>query len=690
MERITRFRALAMLVAFALLLGAYGVRAYNLQMTDNDDVVADSQTYTSYYLIKAARGEILDRNGNVLVGNRASYNLVFNNFVLTNADDPNSHLLRLVQLCETLGVEYEEHFPVTETRPYKYTLAQQSSAWQGYFQDYLWALEIDSDISAPRLMQKLREMYKIPEDWSDEDARHVIGLRYELRLRTNITNLPAYIFMEDVDDDILNSILELNVPGLEAQATTTREYNTTYAAHILGTMAVLDAEDWEIYKDKGYNMDDKIGKSGLEKAFEEYLHGTDGQLAKTVDKDGNIISQRYTKEPVAGNNVETTIDLGLQIVAEDAMAALAAALIENNGHDGMGTGADVEGMAVVVQDVKTGEILACASYPTFDLETYNSNYNELIADPLKPTYNRALLGEYPPGSIYKMVMSVAGLESGLITPYTEIEDKGIFRKYDGSNGPRCLIYTREHKTHGMVNVVAALEDSCNYFYYELGDRFGDNWYLVDNVAKGFGLGESTGVELGEYTGQRANADTKAAVHSGSDAQWYSGDQIRASIGQSDHLYTPMQMACYASALANRGNRMAATFLNRVVAADYSELVQENSPRLLSTVEMSDTTYNAVVEGMRRVVTNGTAYTAFRGFDIEVCGKTGTAEHGRGGSSNSAFVCFAPMDDPEIAIAVYGEKIGSGAYLARVARTIMEYYFSMDADSDTTTNENRLG
>ena len=688
MERITRFRAVAMLLAFAMLLGVYSIRLYSLQMIDSGEVVEDSDTYTSYYTVKAARGELLDRNGNVLVGNRASYNLVFNNFVLTNADDPNGHLLRLVELCEKLGVDYEENFPVTLTRPYEYTLTEQNASWQGYFQSYLWALSIDSDISAPRLMQRLRELYKIPEEWSDEDARKVIGLRYELRLRTNITNLSAYVFMEDVDDETLNAILELNVPGLDAQATTTREYNTTYAAHILGTMSVMDSADWEYYQDKGYKMDDKIGKSGLERAFEEYLHGTDGQIAKTVDKNGNIISQRYTKEPVAGNNVETTIDLGLQIVAEDALAALAKSLREEGGTDGAGTGSDVEGMAVVVLEVKTGDVLACASYPTFDLETYNENYNALIEDPLKPTFNRALMGEYPPGSIYKMVMSIAGLENGLITRHTEIETKGIYTKYDGIS-PVCQVYSREGTNHGMLNVIGALRVSCNYFYYVLGDRFGDDWYLVDEVGKGLGLGESTGIELAEYTGRRANAETKASLYKGSDGAWYAGDQILASIGQSEHLYTPMQMACYVAAIANRGNRLSATFLNRVVSADYSELVVENSPRVLSTVEMSNETYQTVVEGMREVITNGSAYGPFYGFDVEVCGKTGTAEHGSGGSTNGSFVCFAPMDDPEIAIAIYGEKAGSGAYLARAARTILEYYYSADTASDTVTYENRV-
>ncbi len=688
MERITRFRAVAMLLAFAVLLSLFSVRMYAVQMMGAGDIVADSDTYTTYYTVKAARGEILDRNGNVMVGNRASYNLVFNNFVLTNSDDPNGQLLRLVRMARQLGVEYIENFPVTETRPYEYTLAEQSAAWQGYFQDYLWELDIDSDISASRLMEALRSRYKIPEDWSDEDARAVIGLRYELKLRTDITNLSSYVFLEDVPDDVLNAILELNVPGLDAQATTTREYHTAYAAHILGTYAAIDPDQWPDYKEKGYKMDDKIGQSGLEKAFEEYLHGTDGKLARVVDKNGNIVSQYYTVEPVAGHNVETSIDLMLQMVAEEAMKEVHDSLVESNGTDGAGNGADIEGMAVVVMDTRTGEVLACASYPTYNPATFKQDWEAFLReDPLKPTWNRALMSAYPPGSIYKVAMSIAGLETKTISRYTEIRDDGVFTKYRGSS-PKCLVYTRTGGTHGYLDVAGALRVSCNYFYYVLGDKM--DWDEVDAVTKSLGLGEHTGIELGEETGTRANEETKKQLYSGSDAHWYAMDQVLASIGQSEHRYTPMQLCSYVAAVANKGTRYSATFLKRVVSADYSTLVEENTREVLSVTEMSNDTVEAVFDGMHQVVTTGTGASAFRGFGIEVCGKTGTAEHESGGSSNGSFICFAPMDEPEIAVAVYGEKSGSGAYMARVARAILEYYFSSDEASDSVTYENKVG
>ena len=687
MERITRFRAIAMLLAFAVILGLFGVRLYSVQLQGGGSIVADSDTYTTYYTIKAVRGSLLDRNGNTMVGNRASYDLVFNNFVLTNSTGPNDHLLRLVEMTRQLGVDYIENFPVTEDRPYEYTLTEQTAAWQGYFQDYLWELDIDSDISASRLMETLRSRYKIPESWSDADARAVIGLRYELKLRTDITNLSSYVFMEDVPDDILNAILELNVPGLDAAATTKREYYTTYAAHILGTYSAMNSDDWKVYKELGYKMDDKIGKTGLEKAFEEYLHGTDGKLAKVVDKDGNIVSQYYVVEPVAGHNVETSIDLNLQMVAEETMKSVAESLRETNGTDGTGNGADIQGMAVVVMDTRTGEVLACASYPSYDPATYNKMYNELMEDPLKPTRNRALMEAYPPGSTFKVAMSIAGLESGKINRYTQIRDDGVFTKYSGSS-PKCLVYSRTGGTHGYLDVAGALRVSCNYFYYVLGDWM--DWDYVDTVVESLGLGEHTGIELGEKVGQRANKETKKNNYTGSDKIWYAMDQVLASIGQSDHRYTPMQLCSYVSAVANKGTRYAATFMKRVVSADYSTLVEENTREVLSVTQMSNDTIAAVYDGMRQVVTSGSAASAFRGFNVKVCGKTGTAEHESGGSSNGAFICFAPMDNPEIAVAVYGEKAGSGAYMGRVARAILEYYFSADELSDTVTYENKVG
>lgn len=319
MERVTRLRATAVFLLFALILGLFGFRMYQLQIRDADTQSSSLSTYTTWSRVTAARGEILDRNGNVLVTNRASYNLVFNNYVFYNSDSPNESLRKLVNLLSENKIAYVEHFPVTLEKPYEYTMEDLSSTWQSYFKDFLNYRELDSDISAAQLMKQLRSAYRIPNTFTEEEARRVIGLRYELELRSDLTSLSAYTLIEDVSSENLSAILELNTPGLSVESSTVREYATKYAAHILGFTGQMTAEEYEVYKDQDYSMDAYVGKSGFEGAFEEYLHGTDGVKLTTVDADGNIVSEYFTREPKAGANVETTIDLEIQIAAEKAL-----------------------------------------------------------------------------------------------------------------------------------------------------------------------------------------------------------------------------------------------------------------------------------------------------------------------------------------------------------------------------------
>jgi penicillin-binding protein 2 len=294
-------------------------------------------------------------------------------------------------------------------------------------------------------------------------------------------------------------------------------------------------------------------------------------------------------------------------------------------------------------------------------------------------------------------MAVAGMESGAISADTTIETMGKFTKYFGSVGPTCLGYNGHGGCHGSIDVRDALKVSCNYFFYELADRMGIE--TIDKYAKLLGLGEPTGVELYEEIGYRSNEETKTKLYGEGYGEFYAGDTILSGIGQSEHRYTPLQMAVYAASVANRGTRLAATFLNRIVSPDYTTLVYEREPKILSQVNMSEATYQAVVDGMHRVTTGGSAGRFFRDwanpYDIEVCGKTGTAEHGSGGSNHGAFICFAPMENPEIAIAVYGEKGGHGANMSIVAQAILDTYFALHGEttitaSDAPVYENRVG
>lgn len=681
-----KFRLISLLLVVVILFGLYCYRLFDLQVLNAKEIDLSANTFTYYTRVTAARGEILDRNGNVLVGNRASYNLIINNYALFNSSDPNESLRQLVNLCQKLNVDYNDHLPITQSKPYEYITEEFSSTWNGYFRQFLSQYGWDSDISAAQVIKLMRSRFHIPDDWTEQEVRAVLGLRYELDLRYYAA-LDYYTLISDVSDEDRSAIMELGVPGLTVETGTVREYRTQYAAHILGRIGLMNAEEYEVLKDEGYAMDAYVGKDGLEKAFESELHGTDGRRVTTVDEDGNIVSQYYSVAPEAGNNVELSIDIDLQMAAEEALEKVILDLREN-GINAKGEGKDAQGGACVVMNVNTGEILACASYPTFNIETYSEDFNDLLEDAYAPLYNRALQAAYPPGSTFKMATTIAAIDSGTVGKYFPVEDRGIYTYYDDYQ-PKCLYYTNTggKYTHGVINVMEALAVSCNYYFYEVGRLTG--WKYIDSVAKSLGLGEDTGCELAEEIGYRANPETKEKLYGGTDlAVFTGGDTIAMAIGQSENRFTPLQLAVYTSALANRGTRYQATFLKRVISADYESLVEEKVPTVLDKLEISDDAYFAYTTGMRMAVTegNGTANKVFGDYNIAVCAKTGTAEHGSTGSDNASYVCYAPANNPELAVVVYVERGAQGGNLGNVAKAVFDVYFSTESRNDTVSAE----
>ena len=676
MERITRFRAWLLVAIVVAVLSVFGIKLYSMQVADAEANGNNITTYTIWTRVRGVRGDILDTNGNKMVTNRASYDLHINHYVILNATNTNARLLELVQLCREMDLNYNDHFPVTSSKPFAYTLEQQNNTWKGYFQRFLVNRgNVDSDISAPLLMEQLRKSYRIPEDWSDEDARAVIGLRYELTLR-NVTNLPTYVLLEDASEAVLTAVLALDVPGLTVEASAVREYSTEYASHILGYIGDMSPSQWEYYKEiDGYEMDTLVGQSGLEKAFESYLHGVDGVRIDKVTKDGVIVESYYKVEPQAGNNVEVSIDLLLQMAAEDALAQVM--------ESGREAGRAAEGGAVVAIDVKTGQVLACGSYPTYNLSTYFEDYEELVSTDYNPLLNRALTSMYAPGSTYKVSMLVAAGNAGVVDRYDTVDCLRSYKIPGYSKGVAC----NNHKGYGTADLDAmeALMGSCNHFFCEMAHRLTIS--QIDETAKSLGLGELTGVELKEASGYRSNAATLMTLQN---RQWSMFEQLQVGIGQSVNAFTPIQLASYASTLANAGTRYKATFLNRVVSSDYRELILKNQAQVLSTMTISPEAQYMYLEGMKRVAgsPSGTAYSTFKNYPIAVAAKTGSAQHGGEGPLNGAFICFAPADNPQIAIAVFGEKIGGGSYLAPVAKAILDVYFGLNS-GDVDNFENGL-
>jgi len=690
MERRARLRSTILVVLVFLIMGVFCLRLYKVQSAPEESGVTTTDSYTYYTYVDSSRGQILDRNGNVLVTNRASYNLVIINYTLFNSETPNESLLTLLRQCRELGLTVTSNFPVGPERPYEYNWDGIDTAWENYYDRFLTSHGWDSDITARTLMDNLRSDYKIPDDMDPQDAYDLIRVRYELELR-GIKGMPLeyYTLARDVSPVDLAAIMELGIPGVIVETTTVREFKTPYAAHLLGYTGMMEWDEYDqIYRDRDYAMDAVVGKDGVELAFEEYLHGSDGYKKTTVSSDGEILEESYIYAPEPGSNVELTLDINLQAVAERALENKILDLKEN----GVGRnqeGRDVEGGAVVVVEVDTGDVLVSASYPTFDLANFNRDFNKLLEAEDNPIYNRALLATYPPGSIYKMVTAITAMEKANVGPHMEIEDKGKYEKFaEEKYTPACYVFTSSGVTHGFVNITEALSVSCNYFFYDVGLMISTE--DLDALAKAFGLGEPTGIELPENIGTRSNAETKARVYEGTtDAYWVEGDKLQGAIGQGLNHFTPLQMACYTAALANNGTRYNATMLRRVVSWDYRQLLKENSPSIASSVSYSPTTQQAVKEGMIMAATEGTAASFLADYPIPVAAKTGTAQHGSGGSDHCSFVCYAPADDPQIAIAIYLEKGAQGGNLGDIAAQIMDAYFAQSSKYETVLGENTV-
>ena len=679
------FRTRSRVILFCLLtlgiLLVFLLRLYQIQIVEGEKIAAEAATYSYSTTVQAVRGEILDRNGVVLVGNQVSYNVTLNSYVLLRTNGLNDILLKLSDACRSAGIGYSDSFPISEGSPWTYTTDECTSTELYYFRSFLLYRDLDPDMQASNLMKHLRKSYSIPEDWSDEDVRRVIGLRYELELRYAV-NIDSYVLASGLSSSDLMSLKELNIPGLIVETSTTRVYNTGRAAHVLGHVSMMTAEDYEVLQDQGYAMNARIGKEGAEEAFESWLRGTDGKKITTITTDGQIVDEYYETEPVAGGNVYLTIDIGLQALAEDTLESTILEMRSkdtSSASDAVGDGTDAEGGAIVVMKTDTGEVLASASYPTYDIRTYNTDFNELLEAEDSPLYNRVLLAAYPPGSTYKMVTALAALKKGVITPYTEIDDTGVYTRFDDFQ-PTCLAYKRSGVGHGLIDLADAISVSCNYFFYEAGWLTGME--AIDSCAEALGLGESTGVELPENIGHRANPETKSELYN---LDWYDADTLTASIGQSDNAFTPMQLACYVSALANRGVRYKATYLSRVMSSSYDSVLYESEPEVLSTLLASDSDWDAVASGMEQAVSSGTA-KGLADYEISVAAKTGTASHGSEGSDNAAFVCYAPADDPEIAIVIYVEKGAAGSTLAAVAEPLLDYIFDSEGDVEYVTLE----
>ena len=706
-----------------LLAAACAVRLVDLQIVKGSEYAEiNNERLIRAYSVAAPRGEILDNKGKPLVENRTGYSIRVQKIGL-NDDELNRILYSAAKLAAEYGAETESSFPIVKdengksltfdftieenggTRPVegvKYpkttekpdektsdaketedkTNAGDSEEKRA---EKLEAWKKDNKLtdfsSAEEILGFYEKKYAVSSEYDSDTALAITAIRYAMD-KASFSEKNSYKLCRDVDMAVVQQIKEQysDFPGIDVVIEPFRSFTKgTLAAHILGRTGRIYAEEYAEMKNDGYGINDMIGKDGLEKVLEKYLKGKDGYKSVEMSRGGGVTRILQDKEPKSGNYAKLTLDRDLQEATENALKEKISQAV------GTGSG------AAIAVNPKTGGVLAMASYPTYDLSTFNEDYDKLIKSKTKPLINRVLNGTYSPGSTFKPLTSVAALESGTITPDTYITDLGKYTYYP-SYQPTCLVYSSSGATHGTINVSQAIGVSCNYFFYDVGRRMGIE--TLDQYASNFGLGQTTGIELPESTGILASPSNRESAG----GVWYPGDVLQAAIGQSDNLFTPAQLASYICTLLNKGKRYSLHLVDEVVDYDTNEVVLKKEPEVLSDNPISDSTYNAVTDGMRRVVTSGTASAAFASSKYKAAGKTGTAEV-PDGADNVLFVGFAPYDDPEIVVAVIIEHGASSSFSAGVAREIFdaymqikngEYKSALDKDESETADSSTDG
>lgn len=701
---IDKRRIIALLALMILLLAVYLGFLYQLQIIDGEIYYNRSKEITDAKLtVTASRGNILDRYGRILIGNKECYNLKINTDKLfSNNDDPNGTILELIDMVQQYGDVYTDDLPITSNPPFEYDPAMtaiQETMLKAYFKDKAKEFKemgLPEEPTAVQLMSYMRTRYSIDNSYSAEEMRLIAGVRYSINVRYAI-NTADYIFVEDASMKLISSILEKKLTGIEVNRAYVRDYRTEYAAHILGYVGLMTQEEYEKYSLYKYSTDAYVGKDGIEYAFESYLHGTDGEKYETKNAAGTVLATVYTKEPVPGNHIYLTIDIVLQEQVERILGNCLDALIRTREVERMEAKLrgeyneemkdEITGAAAVVINVNTGEPLAIASWPTYDVTTIIENYAQLLETPNAPLFNRALMGAYAPGSTFKPCTAIAALTEGIINTEDLVDCQGVYTRYAAEGyAPECWIWQQGY-THPEENVVTAIRDSCNYFFYTISNDLGID--KMGEVAHAFGLGVPTGVELVETTGNMSNSENHSDY---TGTEWRIGDTLQAGIGQSDSIFSPLQLAEYCATVANSGTRYSASILKSIRTYDYSKKLYEREPEVLSTVETADYNWAAVQEGMEQVVNspyNESNYLNFIDCAWHVAGKTGTAQKGENITNDAIFICYGPYDDPEVAVAVVVERGGSGAGIVHVARQIMDAYINIRSYSDTSESEMSL-
>ncbi len=675
-ERKTAVRRMMLLIAAAaVIIGLYGFRLIFLQLVNGDSFTAQATNTTDYkFTVTAARGDIVDSKGERIASSTTGYNVVLNKLLMGD-EDLDTMLQKIVGLLGKNGESWNDSLLIGQPDAaghYEFTAASDNAAEQKALAAMKDNLGLQQYATADDVMEKLVEDYDLA-DFSLYWQRVLSGIHYEMQLQA-FSNMNNFVMAENVSEATVATIKEnsLSLPGVEIVETSTRSYEQgTVLPHVLGRVGKITAEKWKVtdengqvtypLKEKGYNMNDIIGISGLESAYEDELRGKDGVETITRNSDGVIVNTALTTVPEPGHTVQLTIDSEFQKAVDQALAKNVE-WIKNTYADSKQANAG----AVVVIDVKTGGVLAASNYPSFDQNLYAAQYNEYSADENMPLFNRALQGLYTPGSTYKPSVAVAGLDTGLLNRNSTVNCTRVYTYYKDYR-PRCA---QHGHGNGPIDVVNAIKWSCNIFFYDVGRRLTSDVY--DAYAYKLGLGQRTGVEVSEALGHLTTKN---------DSNYTESLDIQAAIGQGNTAVTPIQLATYAATLANRGTRYRTHFVKAILDSNTGKTLQETQPEVMDVVEDKGETFDLVREGMK-----GVAQTipALAGYPYTIACKTGSPQRSEGyyvGSTykhytNAAMIAYGPAEDPEIAIGVVVEYGGAGARTGQLVADIFNAYYAM--------------
>lgn len=649
------------------------IALFNLQIIHGDEYLKQANSrLTRETTIKAARGKFIDANGNIIADSTFGYTLNLYKSKI-KGEALNNTILHTIKILEKNNDEYIKTFPV-KINPFEYTIEN--------VEKWLEENKLSAKLSAEQVFQTFVKKYNL-EKFSVEDAFKIINIRYGIDLE-GYSSMRAYVISNHICEKSMAKIEEqgASLPSVAVEYAPIREYKyKNLASHILGYIGRINEEEYK--SNEGYGLNDSIGKTGLEYVMEKYLKGQEGTKQIDMSIDGTTTGEYVTKEAIGGSDVVLTIDARIQQVAERALKTN----IDKISSGGFGEVNKVDAGAVVVLDVKTGNVIAMCSYPDFEPQLFiqgisNKKWAEYTQEGKSALINRCIQSAYAPGSIFKMSSAIAGLETGNITPDEKILTKGVYPK---GHHPKCWIWSGYHTTHGSINVSEAIKHSCNYFFYEVGTRVGIE--AIEKYATYFGLGQKTNIEL---PGEQAGTLAGKKLYEKLEKTWYYGNTLSAVIGQAENSFTPLQMARYIAMLANGGKPIKVSLIKDVInqdgtTVDKSELSQYINSKLgieeikNEEIQIKPENLEAVLKGMKSVTTEsgGTAYSVFKKFPIEVGGKTGSAE--AGDKTNAWFAGFAPYENPEIAVVVIVEDAKHGAHTAEVVRDILEVYFGTNGE-----------